>query len=131
MDSNAETVRHLKNSLKIARFLGTSPYVWSAEEKLEFSGHRSFRYVFFVVQLALYLTYESFVAFRWIQISFFGSNVTSKEKMGIQYVAFSYSIPVLLHLCSFFNADQLHHFINRLMLYQQGSWNGQFALNLL
>ena len=121
MDRIEETAHHFKKSLKIAQHLGTSPYKWSDERNVEFAGHGSLRYLFFVAQMTLYLTYESFVIFRWIWFSFCDPNATPKEKSALQYVAFSYSIPVMCHLCSFFNADQLHHFINRLLLYHHGT----------
>ena len=122
-----EFARFLKLTLKIARYLATSPYTWSDEDKVEFSGRRSLRYFAFVAQMTLYLTYESFVMSRWVQISYFDPKATNKEKTAVQYVAFSYGIPVMLHLCSFFNADQLHLLINRMLLYQRGTMSSKIT----
>ena len=122
MDNTAETTRIIKLTLRIAHCVGAIPYTWSDQKrKVEFSGRRSLRYSVFVAQLSLYVTYLSFVIARWIQLSYFQSNVTAQGKSGLQYVAFSYCMPLLLQLVSFCNIDQLHFHINSVLQYQQGS----------
>ena len=116
-----ETAQFVRRTLRICRYLGTSPYIWSDKNKrMEFGGRRSLRYFVFVAWLVMYITYESFVFARWVQVSYFDPNATTQGKMGVQYVAFSYSIPAMLHIGTFFNADQHHLLINQIIGYQRG-----------
>ena len=78
----AEFARYLKLTLNISRYLTTSPYTWSDENQVEFSGRRSFRYLAFVVQMLLYIAYELFVIGRWIQVSYFDPDATTKQYPG-------------------------------------------------
>ena len=126
----AETVRYLKLNLKLSRYLAISPYSWSDEKKVEFAGKSSPRYFAFIAQLLLYIAYESFLVARWIYALRFDPNATVKEKSGLQYVAISYSIPLVYHLCSFFHVERLHLFINRLILYQRGTLNRKIAFGI-
>ena len=124
-----ETARFMRLTLKVASYLGTSPYIWLDEgEVVEFSGTRTPRYFAFLVQVFLYLIYESYVIARWVQMSIFDPSATNREKIGLQYVAFAYTIPVALNICSFVNTDQLHLLINRIMRYQQSCLSGKTQL---
>lgn len=116
----AESTRFIKLTVKICSYVGTSPYFWSDQKHVEFAGRKALRFFGFLAQLALGIAYESFVLGRWIQTSYFDHDASTKGKSGLEYIAFAYSILVLLHLCSFFNADQFHLLINRMIRYQQG-----------
>ena len=124
MDSE-ETVRFIKLTLKICNYFGTSPYTWSEENKVEFSGRKSPRYFAFLAQFVLYLCYESFVIARLIHVSFFEPNVSLGGKGELQYIAYGYTLPVVLHLCSFVHDDQFHCLCNRIIQYQKSALKGK------
>ena len=113
-----ETLRLMKLAVNISGYTGTSPYAWS-QNKVQFEGRTSLRYLAFLAQLLLRLTYQVFLIARWIQFSYYKPNATNEEIGGLQYNTSAYFIPLFLNLCSFFNADQLHLLMNRTLRYQQ------------
>lgn len=113
-----EMLWYFRAGLKVASYLGTSPYTWSDKEnKLEFLGFSSNGFLLFLAHVSLYLTYLLFVLFRSISTVLLDPNSTAREMCQPIFIIATCSIPATCHLCSLWNVNQLHHFINRLTSY--------------
>ena len=110
------TLKYLRKVFLLTRILGSQSYRWplDGDHKAQFTTSR-FRYSIYLAQLLLFCAYQSFIFGRWIHAVFFDPWASQRRRVGLQYVACSYMVPVTFQLITFFNYGRHHSFVNRLL----------------
>ena len=93
-------------------FIGTIPVSWRRSEIYVTFNSSWKRRCFFIFQLSLLLSYQSFVIIRWIYATYFDPTAPDRQKVALQYIALSYMIPVPMQLLTFYHYEELHSLIN-------------------
>ena len=108
------TVKFLRRVIRATRLVGSQPYKWPLNGEMEFISSRS-RYIIYLAQLLLFCAYQSFIFGRWIHAVFLDIHSTPKTRVGLQYVACSYMVPLTFQLITFFNYGRHQGLVKRLL----------------